>query len=227
MQRIPEYQGEVFMQEFVDGEEAETFDFKKDLFTQRFILGKKSLLDIPCGIGREAYSLAVSFPGLKVVGIDIYRPCIDFANREFGNGGLLEFKVGDIYHLNGEKADVVRIVCSLHHLEDLEEVFANVGKALPETGQVVIGDFNRAASSQEPVSCLWAQQREKWGDAYVELFSQDNIVVKGVSLGRGTAMYLDSKIAAYTSQEVQEALHRSGFKVDFCEDYDKHFGLIA
>jgi 2-polyprenyl-3-methyl-5-hydroxy-6-metoxy-1,4-benzoquinol methylase len=86
----------------------------------------KSILDIGCGGGLFTIQLAKRYPQAKIVGVDISKEAIDFANRQLETTvpqiKNVEFVLLDSPHLNfpPNSFDVVTSTLVCHHLTDLE-----------------------------------------------------------------------------------------------------------
>lgn len=73
------------------------------------------IVDVGCGMGYATYNLGSLFPRSKVVGVDLDRNSILYANR-FNTLDNVGFVCGDAFELEAFKADVVFAVEILEHL---------------------------------------------------------------------------------------------------------------
>ena len=88
-------------------------------FIDRIIDGE-SVLDIGCGNGAVAIDIALSKPNSKIIGIDINKESINFANglKDLNSIKNIKFIFGNIFHQKGIKSDVVILSNVLEHIKD-------------------------------------------------------------------------------------------------------------
>ncbi len=104
---------------------------------------QKRVLDVGCGSGR--YSLRIAKIVKKVIGIDISRKSIEYANKtaKAYNIGNFTGKVNSfqrpIYH---KYFDYILLVDTIHHVKDLNKLLQNSRKALKDSGTLIIFEPN-------------------------------------------------------------------------------------
>lgn len=121
-------------------------------------LKDKKLLDIGCGTGGIALSLAADYGAAKVIGVDVEDPVLATANRRAAAKGLtdrVEFvKVtpGPLPFGDGE-FDVVFSKDSMIHIPDKEALFADVMRLLKPGGWFAASDW-LSSHDGEPTSVM-------------------------------------------------------------------------
>lgn len=104
------------------------------------------VLDIGCGTGGIALSLAADFGAAKVIGVDVEDPVLSIAKRRAEERGLtdrVEFvkvKAGPL-PFGEEEFDLVFSKDSMIHIPDKEALFADVMRILKPGGRFVASDW--------------------------------------------------------------------------------------
>jgi ubiquinone/menaquinone biosynthesis C-methylase UbiE len=101
------------------------------------------VLDVGCGTGEDARSIAGRFPGVSVVGIDASEDKIREARaRTLGLPRPVDFRAGDAYALpfEDETFDASRADRVFHHLVDPEKALAEMARVTRPGGRVVVSD---------------------------------------------------------------------------------------
>ncbi len=99
------------------------------------------IVDLGCGYGLLANSLAMAYPDWQVIGIDLQATRIAEARKTIRGRTNVEFRVGDARAYLGQ-ADVVLMADFLHHLKvaDQDSLLESVYTQLRPGGLVVILD---------------------------------------------------------------------------------------
>jgi len=107
------------------------------------------LLDVGCGPGRLARLVAVSRPGLFVVGLDASPDMIEQARRTV-NPGNLEFREGEVESATFEAGfDHAVTLLSFHHWEEPAAGLDAIHRALVPGGELWIYEPDAEASNAE------------------------------------------------------------------------------
>ena len=171
------------------------------------------LLDVACGCGGFTSQLAKVFPGVHAIGVDFSPPSISVAREMYGRRANLEFAVADAYDLASDyqHLDLVTIVDSLHHFDDLDALFAQIARALRPGCFFFIEDLNRArilesldARSVRFVASLRASHSDQ---RCLQLLARSG----RVDTWSMEFLMLLSFMAAYSLSEVEAALATHGF----------------
>jgi ubiquinone/menaquinone biosynthesis C-methylase UbiE len=101
------------------------------------------VLDVGCGTGEDARTIAGQFPGVSVIGIDASEDKIREARaRTLGLPRPVDFRVGDAYALpfEDETFDACLADRVFHHLVDPEKALAEMARVTRPGGRVVVSD---------------------------------------------------------------------------------------
>lgn len=103
-----------------------------------------SILDFGTGIGNSLPHLAKSFPGARLVGLDVSRNSLDVADRRFPGVAELVRYDGVMAPFQDETFDLIFSACVFHHIDANEHgrVFAELLRLLKPDGQMVIFEHN-------------------------------------------------------------------------------------
>ncbi len=98
---------------------------------------KGRLLDIGCADGTTTSQIKKLRPDLSVIGIDLYKPAINFANK---NNTNIKFIVADAHKLPFKKNhfDVVTTIEVLEHMHDSNQVIGEIHRTLKPDGTLII-----------------------------------------------------------------------------------------
>lgn len=112
------------------------------LFFGRKELKKLTVLDVGCSNGIIGNSLAKNFK--KVIGIDIDRKAIQFAQKNFRNKNL-EFKIGDAMNLRFKDNNFDIVICAhvYEHVPDSQRLFEEIHRVLRPKGICYLAVANR------------------------------------------------------------------------------------
>ncbi|NIM90461.1 MAG: methyltransferase domain-containing protein [Candidatus Aminicenantes bacterium] len=109
-----------------------------------------NILDIGCGNGYLDFKLKNSVPkyyNLKVIGVDKYKPAIDFANtrKKFLHREDCHFELMDACNLRFEDDSFDIVVCSevLEHLKQPRMAIKEIYRVLKKDGLVIISTPNK------------------------------------------------------------------------------------
>lgn len=114
------------------------------MISQMVVAPNKSVMEIGCGTGKNAYLLAQK-TGMQVLGTDLCVPFIEEAKKNFPLPNLrfdiLNFNEADQF--KGEKFDYIIGNGILHHLYyHLDEAFINMVKLLKDGGKIIFLEPN-------------------------------------------------------------------------------------
>jgi 2-polyprenyl-3-methyl-5-hydroxy-6-metoxy-1,4-benzoquinol methylase len=114
------------------------------MISQMEVLPQKSIMEIGCGIGKNAYMLGKK-TGMQVLGTDLCVPFIDEA-RETNKLTNLRYDILDFNkadQFKGEKFDYIVGNGILHHLyHHLDEAFTNMLHLLKDNGKIIFLEPN-------------------------------------------------------------------------------------
>lgn len=187
------------------------------------------ILDVGCGCNNTPYRWARDNPSSLVIGIDNDPVAIEHAKRFYLRGELegvkplpnLEFRVGNIYELAGtfrQKAKLISVSDALHHFDQLEDALAQIYQSLQSSGFFHFEDLNREAI--EPALqylTKWYALRGQFSDRELanQLFREEGneFFRDGPTLANMMrVLNRFSFMAAYTLNEIRQALLRVGFR---------------
>ncbi len=113
-----------------------------------------TILDLGCGFGVFAATLALGATGRRVIGLDVDAPKIARAQAWYGHLPNLRFVVGDLDHDDLPEADAVVIYDVLHHLQDADALLARAARALRPGGMLVVKENDVTPPWKHAVSTL-------------------------------------------------------------------------
>lgn len=100
-------------------------------------------LDIGCGTGRFQGFVAPRFPQLEIVGIDISRALIEYAERAHG-APAVQFLHADLMHFSAPPFDLITCIGVLQKTSfDIEQFFSRAQLLLRSGGQLMVDTKNR------------------------------------------------------------------------------------
>ena len=112
-------------------------------FFIRNIKNKQIVLDIGCGYGTVANSIAQNNQTVQVIGLDIDKEKIEKANKNY-NTSNLKFIYGDAFLIKPFKVDVVILSNVLEHIVDRESFIKKVKSHFnPSLFLIRVPDFER------------------------------------------------------------------------------------
>jgi 2-polyprenyl-3-methyl-5-hydroxy-6-metoxy-1,4-benzoquinol methylase len=117
-----------------------------DKFIMKFIPpGSKYFLDLGCGYGHSAYTIAKSNPGMQVVGIDPDRNRLSTAKKNYRLKNLVFFNVAAEKFSTRKKFDLVVAVDLFHHVpyDAQAAIIANIKKLLSDNGIFLMREVNK------------------------------------------------------------------------------------
>ena len=133
---------EVYDKELVFMPYRKSLRFVEDLVCAEAGFGA-SVLDLMCGTGYLLNQINKDRRDLNLVGVDIDRTNLDYAQRKYDTIPCITFRVGDVLRLEEKKEyDVVMCTGAMHHLEyrdqgDLPRKMASVAK---QKGICIVSD---------------------------------------------------------------------------------------
>jgi ubiquinone/menaquinone biosynthesis C-methylase UbiE len=100
-------------------------------------LKPKNILEIGCAAGHLTYSLKEIFPEVRVTGIDLYKPAIQYAQKKFPQ---IKFIVADAHKLPFKNRAFDLIICSetIEHVNNPQKVFEEIKRLLKDNGIAII-----------------------------------------------------------------------------------------
>lgn len=211
-ERIPEVGGEVFQKAFIDAslgrlnDEMAKFSFNPAFRTQ--LKPGDYFVEVPCGVGHQAYLMAENLPDVRVFGFDISKYAIERGQGSFSRENLT-LEVRDLYEgqvISG--TGIIQCSFSLHEM-DLEKAARGFYNMIECKGVVSFFDYNRGYLVNQDDTRTWAAYRNATPN-YKELFAEDKVWV-GSKVDRLTAMTMDSQIAAHPIEDIINAFQQAGF----------------
>jgi len=211
-ERIPEVGGEVFQKAYVDeslkrlDDEMAKFNFNP-AFQEQLKPGDY-FVEVPCGVGHQAYLMAKNLPDVRVFGFDVSKYAIEKGQELFSRDNLT-LEVRDLYEGRVIPGNgIIQCSYSLHEL-DLERAAMGLFNMIEGQGIVSFFDFNREYFVDQHDTRTWAAYRKATPN-YRQLFAEDKIKV-GDKIDRLTAMTMDSQIAAHPIEDILNAFQKAGF----------------
>ncbi len=113
-------------------------------FAQSFVRGLR-VLDVACGVGYGTAMLAQA-DASEVIGIDIDKGAIDYAQRRYGAIAGVRFARASALHLTGIVRNPIDLCVSfetIEHLEEPEKFLRDVREILVPSGRLIISTPNR------------------------------------------------------------------------------------
>ncbi len=164
-----EYQNPKFVTKN-DEPQADTLRFLKFLKKeQKYIVENRIILDLGCGIGRNANYL--SLKGNLVIGIDISKVALAIARlRAISSGAVVDYRIGDIgqaYGINDKSVDIILDVTSSNSLNEKgrERYLSEAHRVLKDGGYFFVRALARDGNKN--VKNLLKQNHGKEYDTYV------------------------------------------------------------
>lgn len=167
----------------------------------------KRVLDIGCGYGTTASALAAA-GAASVLGIDPSEKMVAKAVAEntFANVAYRVLAAEDMHALT-DTFDVVVSCLALHYMENLDAIFTNIRKVLPDGGTLVF-------SMEHPIYTA-CRERQDWicgSDGHARAYILDHYAAEGernvVWLGKAVRKY------HHTLSTVFNALLANGFLLE-------------
>jgi 2-polyprenyl-3-methyl-5-hydroxy-6-metoxy-1,4-benzoquinol methylase len=199
---IPEFENAVEMAPLID------FDF--------FEGGRRTVLDIGCGIGTLPFLLAKRNLNATVIGVDISEESISHARAHYEpKAANLSYHVGSVENLSQmfQGVDMITCVGALHHFPRLDCAVDQIMQTLNEDGAFLLSDLNR-----ENVRSYFSDKELRYLDSVRKLpekVRNNKLHRQGYTKGEKMRRFLTlmSFQAAYTPAEISQALgSRYGFK---------------
>lgn len=129
-------------------------------------IGKINDLDVlvaGCGTGQHSIIFAQTYPGAKVLAVDLSISSLCYAKVKTRTMGLdnIEYAQADILELAGldRKFDVISSCGVLHHLADMEKGWRTLLSLLRPDGCMHIGLYSELARRDVVVAQQWLRQR--------------------------------------------------------------------
>jgi SAM-dependent methyltransferase len=127
----------------VTAAEAAWLGYKAESFDRLALVDGDFVLDVGCGTGEDARTIAARAQGVSVVGVDTSEDKIREARAHaLGLPRPVDFRVGDAYALPFEGAtfDACRADRVFHHLVDPPKALAEMVRVTRPGGRVVVSD---------------------------------------------------------------------------------------
>lgn len=116
----------------------------------------EAVLDVGCGSGAMARTLAKAQPAAHVTGVDIRPHYLEFARRKAVSEGLegIVFQAGDVFQLPFPNAsfDVVWTKYLFQWLKSIEPALGEITRVLKPGGRIISADFVDFAMEHHPAS---------------------------------------------------------------------------
>ena len=198
---------------FIDSRTREYPAKLEDEFATRALgLGVESgiLLDVGTRVGLVALKIVWNNENMVAMGLDSCGPLVERARETAVAWELNEravFQVGDARRMRFKNSyfDLVVSDCSLHRFDDATEILREIGRVLKPKGALLIRDYRRP--SRLKMIGRIQQHTERLGD------SMRNHVEAALQ-------------AAYTSEELQAAIHEAGLSGVRLDDSDADYIYI-
>lgn len=103
------------------------------------------ILVVGCGSGRHAVQAATRYAGARVLGVDLSRASLGYAQRKSEELGLtnVRYAQADLLELKDLSFDVIECVGVLHHMEDPQEGLRILSGLLRPGGVMYLGLYSR------------------------------------------------------------------------------------
>jgi ubiquinone/menaquinone biosynthesis C-methylase UbiE len=107
-----------------------------------------TLLDAGCGPGYLDRAIAMKYPQLKIIGIDVSKEMLELATRQASSSKVnsrISYQEADVQKLpfKNDSMDFVVSTLSMHHLARPEEALGEIFRILKPRGQLFIFDLRR------------------------------------------------------------------------------------
>jgi ubiquinone/menaquinone biosynthesis C-methylase UbiE len=107
-----------------------------------------TLLDAGCGPGYLDRAIALEYPKLKIIGLDVSKEMLDLATSQASSTKInprISYQEGDIQKIpfKNNSMDFVVSTLSMHHLARPEEALGEIFRVLKPKGQLFIFDLRR------------------------------------------------------------------------------------
>jgi ubiquinone/menaquinone biosynthesis C-methylase UbiE len=148
-------------------------------------------VDLGAGPGSLVMELAVRFPHVLIIGLDISLPMANLARKRAQAEGVgnVAFVVADVHHLPFQLGSLEMIVShgSMHHWRHIEMAMGEIKKALAERGFVYLSDLKRDAPEavvQHIASLLNAKQARAFNNSVRAAYTIEELatVAEGTGL---------------------------------------------
>ena len=149
------------------------FRWAMDLVSQLDLRGNERVLDIGCGDGRITAQLASRLPMGEVLGIDLSRDMINFAEGKYPaeTCSNLAFQWGDANELDfDDEFDLVVSFACLHWVKDHLPILKGIERSLVPSGRVLL-QFGGKGNAEEILSITEDLIREDKWSGYFKDFS--------------------------------------------------------
>jgi len=146
-------------------------------------------VDLGCGPGSLVKELALRFPQLLVIGLDISFPMTKLA-RERTTVENVAFVTADVHHLPFQTRSVHMIVShgAMHHWRELARALAEVQKALADKGFVYLSDLKRDTPDElvrEIASLLNENQARAFLNSIKAAYTVEELAALAAAAGLG------------------------------------------
>lgn len=127
---------------------------KLDYYSQ-FLPANGLLIDVGCGYGVMANYLALRFPAIQVLGIDLNQKRIAAALKTVDKRKNIAFSLQDARHCALPPCTTVLMTDFLHHIpkQDHEPILRTVFNSLKEEGTLILSEVDPTA---KPIYRYWA-----------------------------------------------------------------------
>ena len=132
----------------------------------------KDVLDIACGEGYGSHLLAEA--AARVVGVDIAEDAVAHASRKYGRRSRLEFRAGSCtaIPLDDASVDVVVSFETLEHIDEQEEMLAEVRRVLRPGGSLIVSTPDKLYCTILPNNINPYHVRECFKEEFEELLGR-------------------------------------------------------
>lgn len=135
----------------------------------------KSILDLGCASGFLTNELKISYPNSKIVGVDIYKNAIKYAEKRYKN---IEFICADAHKLPFalDRFDVILLSDVLDHVVNPKKVLLEAKRCLKKDGRLLL-ELDSGSQIYKVVWFLWTNYGpgKVWRKAHITSFSNKKL----------------------------------------------------
>ncbi|MCF8260628.1 MAG: class I SAM-dependent methyltransferase [Melioribacteraceae bacterium] len=113
-------------------------------FASNFITPESKVLDAACGVGYGAFIIAKEVNGSEIIGVDIEKRAIDYANKYYKTNRI-KYEINDVMKLAFSPAifDAVVSFETIEHLENAERFLEDITGFLKSGGKLIVSSPNQ------------------------------------------------------------------------------------
>ena len=185
----------------------------------------KNVLDIACGSGFGSYTMATTGEAKKVIGVDLDKDAIRYANHKFQNEKIKRFAEDAVKFRYSEKFDCAVSFETIEHIPNYLDFINNLYNNLKVDGQLIISTPIRATTTDKPINPYhvieWSFQ--DFLKLLEPLFLVEKIFVQNISLH--TEYYAKRTLLQRIKDKLRGIPPKMNSKIEYhngiFEDYSK------